>query len=415
MVIRRVVGGKGAAPSLRSSVAASLLLCTALFAQEPGTPSSSESRVGGNAGEQPAAEVEKPSKDVSPKDVAPMDVVYGKVVPDKVRLHCWASAVASPPQFEDALEKDMVVQLGRSENGFRQVILPHGPIGYISKRFAKENEDGTVVTDGTKVAFRYRPRTSEAPVAQLPDGTAVHVIGGAPDDIADSWYRVRVPGIDAWLAAADVQVVDATDPKVVAAYEALGDKMMADAQQRLAGIAAEQARRKQAQIDLEAVKVVEAAFATEMQKPVSEQDYAPLKTALDKAAESMAEDSGARDAVAALEKRIETQSWIVEASKVAKEEPPKADQPIVEEAPTDRLERFESIGWLRYERRLAGPGVFYLEKGGRRMFDLSCTTGRYDLSLFVGREVGVIGPRRTPSHEAMSVLDIERLEVLGTR
>ena len=80
----------------------------------------------------------------------------------------------------------------------------------------------------------------------------------------------------------------------------------------------------------------------------------------------------------------------------------------------DRLERFDSIGWLRYESRLAGPGVFYLEKGGRRQHVLTCNTYRYDLALFVGREVGVIGPRRQPPGDALSQLDVERLEVLSS-
>ena len=69
--------------------------------------------------------------------------------------------------------------------------------------------------------------------------------------------------------------------------------------------------------------------------------------------------------------------------------------------------------WLRYESRLTGPGVYYIEKGGRRQHQLSCNTGRFDLSLFVGREVGVIGPRRRPIAALLSVLDVERIEVLG--
>ena len=45
---------------------------------------------------------------------------------------------------------------------------------------------------------------------------------------------------------------------------------------------------------------------------------------------------------------------------------------------------------------------------------LTCNTGRFDLSLYVGREVGVIGPRRNPIAETLSVLDVERVEVLGS-
>ena len=44
---------------------------------------------------------------------------------------------------------------------------------------------------------------------------------------------------------------------------------------------------------------------------------------------------------------------------------------------------------------------------------MSCSTGRYDLALFVDCEVGIQGPRRSPAGAAFSVLDAERLEVLG--
>ena len=92
--------------------------------------------------------------------------------------------------------------------------------------------------------------------------------------------------------------------------------------------------------------------------------------------------------------------------------PPRTEPPPPEQK--DRLERFDSIGWLRYEPRLAGAGLYYLEKGGQRLHLLSCNTGRYDLALFVDCEIAVNGPRRRPVAESLSVLDVERLEVLGT-
>ncbi len=57
--------------------------------------------------------------------------------------------------------------------------------------------------------------------------------------------------------------------------------------------------------------------------------------------------------------------------------------------------------------------MFYLEKGGRRQLELTCRTGRFDLALFVGREVGVIGPRRSPLGEVLGTRAVERIEVLG--
>ncbi|MCA8976505.1 MAG: hypothetical protein KDC98_17425, partial [Planctomycetes bacterium] len=51
---------------------------------------------------------------------------YARVVVDQARLYCWPSAVANPPHYEDALEKGQVVQVGRTEGSFVQVVLPHG-------------------------------------------------------------------------------------------------------------------------------------------------------------------------------------------------------------------------------------------------------------------------------------------------
>lgn len=322
-------------------------------------------------------------------------------------MRCWASAVATPPAYKDVLKKDQVVRLGRSENGFREVMLPLGPMGYVSKRFTQEAEDGTVTTKGTKVAFRYRPLTTEAPVAQMPDGTVMQVIS-----LEDDWYEARIPGVESWVAEAEVQVV-ASDPEVIAENAALAKQMQSAVQARLDAIAAERKQREQDQLDLEAVKVVEAAFQKEMAKPVGEQVYEPLQEALTKVAEGLSPAGVARAACASLETRLETQQWIVKAIKARDEPQPVIKNDTVKPAPKDRLDRFDSIGWLRYESRIAGPGIYFLEKGGRRQHLLSCNTRRFDLALFVGREVGVIGPRRTPIAETLSVLDVERIEVLG--
>jgi SH3-like domain-containing protein len=333
--------------------------------------------------------------------------VFGKVVGEEVAVRCWASAVATPPKYEDVLKKGQVVQLGSSENGFRAVVLPLGPIGYVSERFTKQAEDGTATSKGVKVAFRYRPRTSEAPVAQMPEGTVLRVLS-----TEDGWCRVRVASMEAWVAEADVEVV-ASDPAVLAAHAEFAKLAEAEVQARLDKIAAEQKQKEQDRVDMEAVKLVEAAFIKEMAKPVEEQSYHALKGALGKVTADLAEGGAAIAACAALKKRMETQQWIVDATATSREKPP-VTEVVVKEPAKDRLQRFESIGWLRYESRLAGPGVYYIEKGGRRQHMLTCNTGRFDLSLYVGREVGVIGPRRNPIAETLSVLDVERVEVLGS-
>ena len=333
--------------------------------------------------------------------------VFGRIVVDQAKLRCWSGAVAEPPVFDEVLTKDTVVALGRSENGMRMVTLPLGPVGFVSRKFAEASPEGVVTTKGVKVAFRYRPRSSEAPVMQLENGTVLHVLAEQ-----DDWYRVRVPGVDAWVAEGEVQATDAADPAPALAYAALRQRHEAEVKARLDAIAAAIARTRQDQADLAAVQVVEESFVAEKKKPLGEQQFAPLLETLDKLGASLAAESAGKPAIEALKKRIDTQRWIAEATAVRDSKPPAIDGPAPEKK--DQLERFQSIGWLRYERRLAGPGVYYLEKGGQRQYDLSCNTGRYDLALFVGCEVGVIGPRRRPATESLSVLDVERLEVLGT-
>ena len=402
MVIRCVLGG----PSPRFSLLLAMLALPAVgLAQAPSpNPATLE-------GQQPAAEpVAAPAtaEQASADPVQDGVVVYGKIVADAAPLRCWSSAVATPPAFDDVLQKDQVVVLGRSENGYREVVLPLGPLGYVSERFTQNADDGAVSTKGTKVSFRYRPRTSEAPVAQMPNGTKMFVVS-----LEDGWYKARIRGVEAWVAEAHVEVVP-TAPEVIAANEALAEQMRAAVQARLDLIAAELKQQERDRVELEAVKVVEEAFSKELLKPVDKQQFEPLRATLAKVSAGLADDGAARRLSASLQKRLETQQWIVDATAARSEKPPVVDATTVKPPVKDRLDRFESIGWLRYESRLSGAGVYYLEKGGRRQHLLSCNTGRFDLSLFVGREVGVIGPRRTPIAEQLSVLDVERIEVLGT-
>lgn len=398
MVTRRI--GGAVAPTFRSPLVAALLLSVSVCAQDP-QPASSPQPAGAPPQSQPAA----PAAESAPQNAAP---VYGKVLGERVQLRCWPAEVASPPMFEDVLLKDQIVRLGAAEEGFRSVVLPLGPIGYVSKRFTEQADDGTVTTTGSRVAFRYRPRTSEAPVEQLPKGTRVHVIAEQED-----WYQVRAAGVKAWISNGDVEVVS-SDPEHVAAYEAFIAETNKAPQARLDAIVAAAKQRELDRIDMEAVKVVEAAFLKEMQKPDPEQRFDGLVKALTKVESGLQEKGAARSAASALRKRIETQKLVQEAVALIEETPPEIELPPRTEQPKDRLERFEAIGWLRYRSRLGEPGYYYLEKGGRRQFLLSCNTGRFDLALFVGREVGVIGPRRSPLGATLSTLDVERLEVLGS-
>lgn len=357
----------------------------------------------------PAPVAPAPAAQAQPQAPAPAAAPkYGKLLLEGSKLRCWPSAVVAPPVFEDVLAKDQIVAVGRSESGFRAIVLPLGPLGYVNKKFATVDDAGVVRTKGSKVAFRYKPRTNEAPVAQLPDATELAVVGEHED-----WWRVRVGSVDAWLPEAEVQVLEGADAATVAAYAAFEATQRGEVQARLDQIAAQRKQEAQNSADEAAVQVVQDAFANEMKKPITEQQYGPLEAALGKLDESLAKESSAKASIASLRQRIQAQKWIVEASLAVDAKAPPSTTPQTPPQPKDELERFQSIGWLRYESRLAGVGTYYLEKGGIRQHLISCSTGRYDLALFVNREVGVNGPRRRPAPESLSVLDVERLEVLG--
>ena len=342
-----------------------------------------------------------------PAQAAPQ---YGRVLADGSKLRCWPSAVAAPPVFEDTLAKDQVVMVGRSESGFCLITLPLGPIGYVSKKFAAMAADGKVRTKGTKVAFRYKPRTSEAPVTQLADGQEVAVIGEQ-----DDWWRVRVATVEAWLPQAEVTVGDQADASLATGHAESKAKYDAEVSARLDQIEQARKRAEQDKADEAAVVVVQDAFTGELKKPTAEQQFPPLEQALDKIEAALHAESAAKGTIATLRQRIQAQKWIVEATIVRDSKPVPAPEAGAATQPKDELEKFQSIGWLRYETRLGAVGQYYIEKGDQRQHLVSCLSGRYDLALFIGREVGVNGPRRRPVTESLSVLDVERLEVLGGR
>ncbi len=339
---------------------------------------------------------------------APAPQQLARVVVEKAPLRCWPSQVASPPVFEDVLAKDEVVEVGKSEGGFRAVVLPLGPVGYVSKKFTVEGEGGALLTKGGNVSFRYRPRTTEAPVEYLADATPLAVVGEDGD-----WWRVRVASVPAWLPETDLQVVPLGDAAATEAHQKTLARFAGEVEARKQEIARLEQVRKQQDADLAALALVEQAFAKELEKPAAEQRFDGLAEALAKLDATIAPESAAKPQVAALARRIETQRWIAEAVAVKEAKPvPATDiQPVVQ--PKDELERFQSIGWLRYESSFTGPGTYYLEKGGKRLHNVVCSTGRYDLALFLDREVGLMGPRRKPAVDGVSNLDIERIEVLG--
>ncbi|MCA8972277.1 MAG: hypothetical protein KDC95_20995, partial [Planctomycetes bacterium] len=81
---------------------------------------------------------------------------------------------------------------------------------------------------------------------------------------------------------------------------------------------------------------------------------------------------------------------------------------------TAKRRTWTRVGWIEYRPGSSDYRPYRLMKGGQTIAYLDCPTGRYDLSDFVGREVGLIGELQRADAAELRVLDIERLVILSS-
>ena len=81
--------------------------------------------------------------------------------------------------------------------------------------------------------------------------------------------------------------------------------------------------------------------------------------------------------------------------------------------------RFQGRGWLE-SRVIGGERRFYIVWSGETTAEVRCSSARYDLRLFEGYELGLLGTTVSPPVESSAtsqamprVLDIFRIEVLS--
>lgn len=333
------------------------------------------------------------------------------------------------PRYAETLTAGTVVRVGEASRGFRKVYLPIGTRGYVHTEFTTPIGDDGTVQAKTKLSYRYQPQSGQAPVAIVDADTVFHVVGTDGE-----WWMVRFPGNAAWVPEASIVVFDGglDNPTLTSAWSALEERHRTESLDHIAGVraaAAESALIQEREAKLTALR---EAFRATAGKPVTERDYsgvkaeteaflASLAAAATTAAEAGSDEPVATDPfVARVERfrdRIDTEITIVDATRFV-EEPPK---PIAVEAiggasitrrVDDPAARFDAIGWLQWEQSLGGQSTIRLMKGRQVLHDLICSSGRYDLRMFDGLEVGLVGPKARPSVESIRLLDVEKIEVL---
>lgn len=338
----------------------------------------------------------------------PAAIVYARVETPDAPLRCFPTAHS--PVFEEKLAVGDVVVAGAARDGFREVQLPLGVVGYVHQQFASVSDDSTVTSTANKVSFRYRPNSNEAPLQFVDKGTTFHLV---TQDGA--WFKVRNAAARAWVAEADIVVFEqgAQVDTLVAGW--------ADFEKRQRAALDEQATlRRQAREAAAAAAAREATmrglwdrFAAEYRKDGPTQAYDGLLSDLATLRGGLAADDPLTADATRLQQQIEVQQRSLAAIALVKETPTPADIELPKTTVRDPLRHFAAVGWLRFDDGLFGSRSFRLEKGGQVQFYVTCSSGRYDLRLYDGMEVGIRGEADRPGFETMRVLDVDRIEVFA--
>lgn len=378
-----------------------------LLAQDAQTPSQAPVAPAPAATPAPAAQ--------QPAAPAPVAATQGSplasVIAASASLRVWPTS--NSPAYEGAIGKDGVLEVGRSDAGFREVMLPLGPIGYVHKGFTNEpTAEGKVTIKNKSVAFRYRPKSGEAPVSTLVEGTELWVVGEQ-----DDWWKVRNAAASCWVLETEIQVFDNPPETMTLAHAEFEKTQKGEVGARLEALAKAAEARKIREERRAKLAALQGDFGTELKKPSREQKFDGIAAATEELLTQVQQDAELKPMVEELKRRVGAQQWVVEAT-AARDAQPKPVQGLPEVPPVvvpDALDRFQAVGFLRWVKGLTGPGRYVVEKGGKQLFEVTCQSGRYDLSLFVDCEVGLIGASRRPNFESLRVLEVEKVEVLAPR
>lgn len=328
-----------------------------------------------------------------------------------------------------------LLSVWREQAGWLEVESPGGFPGWVHGRYLTrvEQESGEPAPAGvyevTDNAINIRPLpksdVTSFPLPQrLETGDRVRVLELAEPDkpIADTWARiVTPPGVHAWVRADQTAALVAGEngPELWTSALAAGparpapvaraaEPAKSEAVPSAEGAAREELERIRAAIDAERAsdQPEYAALEGELRALLASAPTSALEL------EVQGELSRLKALAEVAQVRVE-----LERERARREEEVRSREKGVREASRakDPLGPvYRSRGVLLRSTRGNEPARFHLSFGGKEICEVVCTSGRYDLDLFAGYEVGVFGDE-IASTAGASVLDIGRLEIVKRR
>jgi hypothetical protein len=340
-----------------------------------------------------------------------------------------------------------IVRAYRSSSGtpvFREVEVAGGfPVWVFGAYLQQTDTEGVLMVTGSRVNMRPLPELSASAMAlrsKLESGNRVKMLARANKSplFHEDWIRIQAPAnAKAWITDGALEPVDA----------ALGRARWAEvnvplptAPTRRAGFNSSKASSTRTAsaavspvggeviLDLaEADKAFQAADALE--SPTSEvwQDVVDAYTSVaERAPQSSITYS---NAIARMEDaRMKLEVAALRDELVAKRERRDEEVRQIDEfldhqkrRRSARWDRYEERGWLE-SRNVGGQKRWYLVFAGATVAEVRCMSERYQLEVFDGFEIGVLGHevvpvvQATPSTLAEArVVDIQRIEVISAK
>ena len=345
-------------------------------------------------------------------------------------------------------ERGTIVSVWRELAGWLEVEVPGGYLAWMHGRFLQPT-DVEGVYEVTRNAINVRPLpksdVTSFPLPQrLHSGDQVRVV--ALDDpkvaMSETWARiVTPPGVHAWIRSEQVKTLSASERGVDLWAAAVASTASPKGGATPSNDATPGSSSTSTPGSNAGTATNGATTTATGVEEATRTEIARLRTAIDAARESEAPDyTGLRDELQGLAATAPTGALRIEAEAELKrlsalEEVVRVRQELEAERERRAQEVWDRERGVREASRAKDPlgavfrwrGVllrnstgsgtpsYTLRFGGRDVCEVVCTSGRYDLDLLAGTEVGIFGDENLAGSALGSLVDIRRLEVLKLR
>jgi hypothetical protein len=337
-------------------------------------------------------------------------------------VHLLSGADERFPTVTQANSGDLLVVVDE-QSGWARVQVPTGFSGWVHGRYVTTTSPGHGTVNASEVNFRVQPSSTvnNLPIGTLNKGAEVFILGRQED-----WLHVSAPPeLTLWVPTKDLKRagdVEAFTPKLRELRDgaekgwvaAAGSAAPAEAPAAAAANAAMITAARESVTKAKTDPTVDLSKTTADLKGIASGtgSDADKKAASDLIADIESVEKARRDTALKATEKPSTPAPSPEDARTAaaKTTKPVPQATLVSSplAPASGS-KFAAVGWVSASRD--PKAIAYLRKGGVVTFRLSCPDGRYRLSDFADREIGVTG-KIVAAEGLQPMVEVESVEIL---